>query len=163
MKLGFEWKSIVLAVALTPAVVLTGCKTSSDSVGLPLAEPVAILEDASGSSEALSTAATTLITNQADWEAGGFAEACPAPMDFAAHDVVVVAMGEQTSGGYWVHINAIQLVGSEMYVQFTLNSPGEDEVAAAVMTYPFHAVAIPKTGATLVVADPTLVSGQEQP
>ena len=95
MKLGFEWKSIVLAVALTPAVVLTGCKTSSDSVGLPLAEPVAILEDASGSSEALSTAATTLITNQADWEAGGFAEACPAPMDFAAHDVVVVAMGEQ--------------------------------------------------------------------
>lgn len=164
MKLGFEWKHIVLTAALTPAVMLTGCKTDGDGdTGFALAEPVAILDDASGSSDALPTAATTHITTQAAWEAGGFAQACPAPMDFDAHDVVVVALGEQTSGGHWVHIDAIQMVGSEMYVQFRVNKPGEDEVAAAVMTYPFHAVVIPKTNPTLVIADPTVVEGEEQP
>lgn len=167
MTSGFGWKRIVLAVALAPAVALTGCKTGdnggSDGPVLELADPVAIMEGVSGSSQSLPTAGTFLVTSQTQWEAGGFAEACPAPMDFDAHDVVVVAMGEKPSAGYWVHIDAIQKIGSELVVQFTHNTPGEDEVVAAVVTYPYYAVAVPKTGATLAIADPSHVQGQAAP
>lgn len=168
MTSGFGWKRIVLAFALAPAVALTGCKTG-DSGGsgnggvLELAKSVEIMERVSGSSEALPTAGTFLVTSQAQWDAGGFAEACPAPMDFGAHDVVVVAMGEKPSAGFWVHIDAIQQVGSELVVQFTHNSPGQDEVVAAVVTYPYYAVAVPKTGATLAIADPSHVQGEAAP
>ncbi|MEM9416114.1 MAG: protease complex subunit PrcB family protein [Planctomycetota bacterium] len=166
MAMTIEWKKMLWVAALTPAAVLIGCKSDggpASSGALQLAEPVEMANGIAGSSDALSTAGTYLITSQAQWEGGGFAEACPAPMDFDAHDVVVVALGEKPSGGYWVHIDAIQQVGSELAVQFTANAPGEDEVTAAVMTYPYYAVLVPKTGATLAVADPTHVTGQPQP
>lgn len=164
MKRGFGWKRMMLVVALAPVAVLTsGCQSDGGAkVGLALAEPVEIVEGMSGSSDALKTAGTYLITSQSDWEQGGFAEACPGPIDFASHDVVVVAMGEQASAGHWVRIDAIQQAGSELAVQCTMNKPGADEVVATVVTYPFHAVMVPKTGAALAVPDPTFVSGQER-
>ncbi len=164
MKRGFGWKRMMLVVALAPVAVLTsGCKTDGGTTGgLALAEPVEIVEGMSGSSDALKTAGTYLITSQAQWESGGFAEACPGPIDFAAHDVVVVAMGEQATAGYWVRIDAIQQAGTELAVQCTMNKPGADAVVATVVTYPFHAVMVPKTGAALAVPDPTFVSGQER-
>ncbi|MFI4859056.1 MAG: protease complex subunit PrcB family protein [Phycisphaerales bacterium JB063] len=166
MAIAFEWKKMMWAVALTPAVVLVGCKSDGDSASsghFHLAEPVELLDGVAGSSAALPNAGTYLITNQGQWERGGFAEACPAPMDFDAHDVVVVALGEKPSAGYWVHIDAIQQVGSELAVQFTANTPADDEVVATVVTYPYYAVAVPKTGASLAVADPSHVTGQAQP
>ena len=130
--------------------------------GLVLAEPVTILDGVAGSSAVLETAGTHLITHQAQWEAGGFADACPGPMDFGAHDVIIVAMGEQPNAGYWVRIDAVQQAGDELAVQCTMNTPAEGRAHAAVITYPFHAVVVPKTGAALAVLDPTVVRGEHR-
>jgi len=157
---------IVLAVVLAPATALVGCKSDGDGGGtghVDLATPVAIGDGAYGSSDALPSAGTHLIKSQEAWEAGGFAEACPAPMDFEANDVVVIALGQRPSAGYWVSIDAIQQVGDELLVQCTMNKPGDDDVVAAVLTYPYHAVMVPKTGADLAVPDPTYVEGQDAP
>lgn len=166
MKFGFGWKQMMLVIALAPVAVLSaGCHSDGGdtaSGGFALADPVEITEGTSGSSPAMRTAGTYLIPSQAQWDKSGFGEAVPGPIDFAAYDVVVVAMGEQTSGGHWVRIDAIQLAGNELAVQCTMNAPAEGDVVATVVTYPFHAVMVPKTGAVLAVPDPTFVQGQER-
>lgn len=61
-------------------------------------------------------------------------------LDPAQHTVVLMALGEQSQGGYVVDITALQRKGGTLYVQGIAQQPGEG--ASAESTRPFAAVAI---------------------
>ena len=64
--------------------------------------------------------------------------------DFAKHDVVLLTLGEQPTGGYAADITALQRVGDTLYVQATATAPGPAAEVTQVVTHPFSAVIIDK-------------------
>ncbi|MFN3165862.1 MAG: protease complex subunit PrcB family protein [Phycisphaeraceae bacterium] len=154
------WKTLAAAVLLGPAVALVGCKGDGDTgadagpdngPGVVLAEPVPIVESVSGNSQALKTIGTMLIRTQAEYDALGDANIFPGGIDFEQYDLVIVALGEQMTGGYAVEINAIQQVGDELAVTGKATRPGPDAIVTQALTYPYDAVIIANTDAKTVV------------
>ena len=153
------WKTLAVAALLGPSLAIVGCKHNDhghdhdhdhnhDTVAL--AEPVTILESKSGSSDAFKTIGRMLIKTQADYDALGKPDLHPG-IDFEANDLVIVALGEQPTGGYAIEITAIQEEGDTLFVVGSSSEPGEDAVVTQALTYPFAAAVIPNTSATLVV------------
>lgn len=72
-------------------------------------------------------------------------------LDAGRHSVVLLALGEQPSGGFAADITALQHKGGTLYVQGTATAPGDDTAAIAVITQPFAAVAIERVPVGTVV------------
>ena len=142
----------LFVIACLASFVLTGCKGdgSTDS-GSDLAQPVTISERVNGNSAALKAIGTLHIETQADYDALGDADIFPGGLDFGQYDLVIVALGEQPTGGYSVNIESIQLTGGELAVTGKASAPGPDAVTTQALTYPYCAVSIPNTKADKVV------------
>lgn len=133
---------------------LTGCKNGGeqpDDDGVALAQPVTIIERISGSSDALKTIGAMHIETKEQYDVLGDADIFPGGTDFDKNDLIIVALGEQPSGGYAVKIESIQKVGGELAVTGKATTPGKDELVSTVLTYPYTAVVIPNTSADTVV------------
>jgi len=145
----------VLMVAALASTALIGCKgdgdTDASSDGVTLATPVPIGERVNGNSAALKTLGTYHIETKAQYDALGDAEIFPGGLDFGENDLVIVALGEQPTGGYSVTIESIQLAGGELAVTGKATAPGPDAVTTQALTYPYCAVSIPNTDADKVV------------
>jgi len=63
-------------------------------------------------------------------------------VDFSKHVVVGVFLGERPSGGYAVDILRVMRTGEALNVEYAEQAPAADQLAAQVMTAPFHLVAI---------------------
>ncbi len=72
-------------------------------------------------------------------------------LDPALHSVVLLALGEQSQGGYTVDITALQHKGGTLYVQGIAQQPAEDADAPTKSTRPFAAVAIDRVPLGTVV------------
>ncbi len=101
-----------------------------------------------GDSAALTLPGVRLIKSEEQLRALGSDELLAIAVDFDDSDLVVVSMGEQPTGGYWCDVTAVQQVGNTLWVQATVNRPGEDEVVTQALTYPYCAAVIEKTAAT---------------
>lgn len=152
------WKTLTLAALLGPALMFTGCKGDGDTAdggdgngGAGLAQPVTIVESVNGNSQALKTIGAMLIRTQAEYDALGDKNIFPGALDFDQHDLVIVALGEQNTGGYSVDITSIQLVGSELAIKGKATTPAADAIVTQALTYPYDAVIIANTTATTVV------------
>ena len=143
----------VVVMAALASFALIGCKGTggSSSGGGDLAQPVMISERVNGSSAALKSLGTMHIETKADYDALGDAEIFPGGLDFDKYDLVIVALGEQPTGGYSVTIESIQLDGGELAVTGKASAPGPDAVTTQALTYPYSAVTIPNTKADKVV------------
>jgi len=149
--------SAVLVLSL--GLFLVGCKGKQK--GAALGEPVPVEGQVSGQDAALKASGTWLITSQAQFDALGSQELAKLQPDFDRDSVVVAAMGERKSGGYWARIEGIQVVGSTLYVQVTRNQPGEGQATSQQITHAYAAVVIPKVAeGTSLVAENTSTSGQ---
>lgn len=146
----------LFVVAALACSALVGCKgdgasKASTDTGIELAQPVTILERIKGHSAALNTIGKMHIKTKEAYDALGDASIFPGEIDFDAHDLVIVALGEQPTGGYAINIESIQLQGGELAVTGKATAPGPDDVTSQVLTYPYCAVLIPSTKADKIV------------
>ncbi|MEM6260725.1 MAG: protease complex subunit PrcB family protein [Planctomycetota bacterium] len=147
------WKMNFLLVAVLAGVILTGCKSDGDgdTGGTSLAQPVTILERVSGDSAALKELGSYHIETKAQYEALGDADIFPGEVDFDTNDLVIVSLGERSTGGFAVNIESIQLSGGELAITGEATTPAEDAAVTQALTYPYSAVLIPNTSAEVVV------------
>ncbi|MBX2851850.1 MAG: protease complex subunit PrcB family protein [Phycisphaeraceae bacterium] len=143
-------------VAALACSALVGCRGDGDGAassesGPDLAQPVTILERVNGNSAALKTIGKMHIETEEAYAALGDANIFPGEIDFGASDLVIVALGEQRTGGYSVNIESIQLQGGELAVTGKATVPGPDAITTQALTYPYSAVLIPNTAADKVV------------
>lgn len=66
-------------------------------------------------------------------------------VDFATQDLVIIAMGTQSSGGYSVEINKVIEYNDQIVVYAIENSPGFNCATTSVISYPSQFVTTPKT------------------
>ena len=143
-------------VAALSCSALIGCKSGGDASatttdkGTALAQPVTIIERVNGSSDALKSIGKMHIETKAQYDALGDANIFPGEIDFDANDLVIVALGQQPTGGYAINIASIHLQGGELAVTGKASAPGLDSVTQA-LTYPYSAVLIANTDADNVV------------
>ena len=138
---------------------LGGCKAKGGMA--MMGKPIPTEGQVKGHDPALKVG-TWLIKSQAAFDALG-AQGLSSKLtpDFEVDSVVIAAMGERKSGGFWCNIDGVQSVGSTLYVQVTRNQPAEGQAAAQQMTYVYSAVMIPKVAeGTELVAENRSSTGQ---
>ncbi len=143
----------VACLALLAA--FTGCQTPSKDPagheaqkhGKPaLAQPVPILNTYQGTGDAaLARHMLRLITSEEELKAIGSTSLDAAKVEFDLNNAVLVTMGEKPTGGYWILIDAAQLVGDTLYVQGVANAPAKDTIVTEALTYPYCLVVVPKS------------------
>lgn len=101
-----------------------------------------------------------LIQSEQAWEEAwaqlaGLVQPTPATpqVDFSAHHVVLVAMGERPSGGHVIGVDAIEQRQDTLFVSVVETSPGADCITTASMTQPVMAVSMPAVDAPVVFLD----------
>ena len=153
-----------LALLLT-AGLLAGCpapqQTGTVGPDPEQIEPVRIVEQAAGNDSALGDPMVQLVSNQAQLDALGADIPLAGDIDFEQHDLIVAALGQQNTAGYWVKITSAQRVGDTLYVEGVANAPAEDEMAAQQITHPYAAAIVPKTGARIALSDLQSVQGRD--
>ena len=158
-------RSLPLAIA---AVLLVGCQTDTSrqdvaGPGLERVQPVSIVEQVLGDDPALDTAAVRLIDSQQQLDDLGVTRLNQLNINFARHQLVIASLGEQPTGGYWAHIDAVQRVGDVLYVEGRANRPGPDDAVTQAITHPFAAAVIERTGARTLRSDVDSVQGRPHP
>ncbi len=138
-------------IAAIVCSALIGCKGSGSAGGGEQAQPVVIVERVTGDSAALKELGTMHITTQKKYDALGDKFIFPGEIDFFQYDLVIVALGEQATGGYSIDIESIQFEGNELLVNGKVTTPAADAVTTQAVTYPYCAVLIPNTPADIVV------------
>ena len=144
----------LFVVAALSCSALIGCKGDGDASidsGTVLAQPVTILERVNGNSDALKTIGKMHIETKAQYDALGDADIFPGEIDFDANDLVIVALGEQSTGGYAINIESIQRQGGDLAVVGKASAPGADAITTQALTHPYSAVLIANTSADKVV------------
>lgn len=157
-------KQWICTAALTfGALGLVACGSSQtdSSYGVLDVEPVSIHHRVAGSSSALKDPNVLLINDATTLENLQAPELTDIAVDFESQSLVVLALGECPTGGYWAHIDGVQLLGDKVIVQGTANRPAGGTQTQA-LTYPFEAVVVEKVRGTPQM-DITSVEGQEHP
>jgi len=145
---------------LSLAACGSGQKKGGDA-DAAVATPIPMLAQQHGQQSALTLPAVKHITSAGQFDALGLEGAEPAAFD--NQDVVLVALGQQNTGGHWVRITGLQRVGDNVYVQATVNRPGEDAATTQALTQPYCLVSTPKLGDVTLRSDITSVVGKNAP
>jgi hypothetical protein len=124
-------------------------------------EPVEILDRAYGSDQSLQYPQWKLVKTEEDLKALGLS--LNSDVNFDEQDMIIQALGKQSTGGYWVRIEGVQQVGETLYVQSTVNRPGENQAVTQQVTHPYAAVVVPETGARRLRTSTEEVTGQSRP
>lgn len=158
-------KATLVLFAAVGLVTLAGCAGSGNGKstgGDMLAQPVEIVSQVHGDKAVLDMPMVSLIDSAEAYESL-FAGEVPVDVDFASQQAIVLALGQQPTGGYWISADAVQRVGNTLYVQATANRPGPDAMTTQALTYPFAVAVIPSQGNVTLVSDVVSVAGQAMP
>lgn len=71
------------------------------------------------------------------------------PVDFERYQVLAVFDGTHSSGGYAINITSIADTGLRRIVRIKHTEPGEECLAASVITSPYQMVVVPRSSATI--------------
>ena len=154
-----QFKPLVVALWVS-AGLLTGCQsTMAPTTQVEPTNALSVLRTHAGSDAAMPKPAEWIVNSQDELEAIGSGPLGQISVDFDNETVVVIALGEQPTAGYWVTFISASQHGSTLYVQGTANQPGPDQVVAQVMTYPYAAAVIPKIDATVLIPEIDSVIG----
>jgi hypothetical protein len=152
---------IVVAAVLGMSLVMAGCK-STPSLGVR--EPVTIMAQFQGNDPGLKDADVFVVNSKAELEERKCQDLLKHDVDFDKCSLVVWAVGEQKTGGFWANITGVQHVSDNVYVQATLNAPAKDQVTAQMVTYPYCAAVVAKLPMVKIVYhEPESVEGQPMP
>ena len=159
-------KKIVTLIVMLSLSVLTGCETTPQETPyqtMDLAEPVEVLHTVIGGHPGLNNPGLTLISSQSQLDALGVDDLIGHDVNFYNESIVLATLGEMPTSGYWINITAIHQEGDLLQVYGQANRPPADAMAGQVLTYPYCAVVIPKTGATTVRDQIESVEDQDPP
>jgi len=84
----------------------------------------------------------TLIVGASDASQAAIVRLVPGATASAGRVMVAVFQGQQNTGGYSVHITAIERRGDQLVVRATFASPGPGAIVTQVLTAPAHVVSI---------------------
>lgn len=155
-------------VPVIAVMLLVGCGTADPVADEPIGvdptgiEAVPILEQAQGEDDALSEPRIDLIRSEDELAALGADIPLAEGLDFGEQSLVVFALGEQPTGGYWARITGAQLVDRTLWVQAVANAPGEEAMTTQQLTYPYAAAIVPRIDDRVrVESDIRSVTGQQ--
>ncbi len=157
-----------LTVVMVAAILflVAGCETVPTEMPyqtMDLAEPVSMSYKVIGGHPAIDEPGLTLIGSQAELDVIGVEDLIGVDVNFNNQQVLLAALGEMPTAGYWINITAVHQEGDILQVYGQANRPGADMMAGQVLTYPYCAVVIPRTGATIVRDQIDSVEGLEPP
>jgi len=136
--------SAALLLALTAvlgACASTGSSKPAATTGGP--SLVTIQSHQHGQQSGIKFPALQHITDQAAFDALGLEGT--SPVDFKKQDMIILAIGEQTTGGYKVRITKLLKTGNGVVVFANITRPGEGAVTQA-LTSPYCIVTVDKLG-----------------
>ncbi len=142
-RLGFKLCALFAAGA---AILLVGCQSGIGG----RTTPVPILHHSQADDAGFQHATVELINSWDELNAMGSTALNDIQVDFDSQSLVVLALGEQTTGGWFAQITGVQERGSELYVQGFAYPPSGDAVTTQAMSYPIAATIIPKSKATMI-------------
>lgn len=159
-----------VTVAFVLCFTLAGCgevtvvnSNQQQETEVTAADTLSIQQQITGQSMALKLPNVFVINSQEQINATRSRQLKQLQIDFSKQSIVLIALGEQKSGGYWVHINGIQPAeNGNAYVQATVNKPAKDQITTKGMTYPFAAIVTGKITGT-VIPEIESVVGQPKP
>ncbi len=139
-------RGALLAAGL--GVLLSGCALAAD----PAPAVRRLAEVGQLQTTGFDAAVQLVIADQASWRDAwlrmvSLRRPVPSPpeIDFTKEIVVVVAMGQQRSGGHSVRIVAVERLASGVRVQAVLEQPGAGCITSANITSPADVVVLPVT------------------
>ncbi len=86
---------------------------------------------------------------QALWRRHESAKPLPS-VDFASEMVLVITLGSRPSAGWDVEITGTAARGGDLVVKYVVHAPAPGQVAASVITSPYHFVKMPKVAGQVV-------------
>ncbi len=153
------FKQMIALTTLVLAATLIGCAPKSGSLVLDDPTPVAIESRLTGEQSGIMAPTVQVINSTSELQALGSPALSAANIDFANNSLIVLALGEQTSGGYWAKITSVQRMGNIVVVHGVANAPAADAVTTSVMTTPFDAVVVPALGPVTLQTEIASVTG----
>ncbi len=111
--------------------------------------PLRILQQITGHDLGLRHAEVLLINSPQELMASGSRKLRKLDIDFQTQSVILIAIGEKSTGGYWVNITGVQPHDQGAYVQATINQPAKGQTTTQSLTCPFAAVVTNKIQGTL--------------
>jgi protease stability complex PrcB-like protein len=138
---------------LIAIIVLVSCKPSETVSPVVLeSQAIAFVELNSGTNGDFPEKSNKVISNQTDYnDAWGaafsrfFDKQKPARIDFENKMILLVTMGEKTSGGYTIKIDSIKEDEKTLVVTILETSPGKGCMNTSVMTYPYQIIELKKS------------------
>ena len=140
---GFKLCALFAAGA---ASLLVGCQSGMGG----RTTPVPILHHAQANDAGFQYPTVELINSWDELSAMSSSALSDLQIDFESQSLVVLALGEQTTGGWHAQITGVQQRGKELYVQGFAYPPAADAATTQAMSYPIAATVIPKTKATVI-------------
>ncbi|MCE9591161.1 MAG: protease complex subunit PrcB family protein [Planctomycetes bacterium] len=140
---------------------LAGCASTPTEEVRPQAQAVPIFRAAAGDEPGLTRPGVVYLNSRSKLGDLHAPEAEKLSVDFVKEAMIVVALGERPTGGYWVRITGVRRVGHVLIAQATCSRPGPGSAAAQVVTHPFAAAVIPaQSGPVEVSLESTSVEGE---
>lgn len=152
----------VAALTMLSLVVLPGCK-SQGSARPSTSTAISILRHQTGSDAGFKLPGVVLVKNAQQLQNMGSTELSKLDVSFDKESLVVLALGEQKTGGYWARITGIQITGSTLWVQGIANRPAEGAVVTQAITYPYAVAVIAKSNADKVMSEIESTTGAPLP
>ena len=78
-------------------------------------------------------------------------------IDFSREMIVVVGLGQRTSGGYSILVDRAYEVGDQLQIEVVSRSPGRTCLVPAVMTQPVDVVRLPRMERSVIFHDTEIV------
>ncbi len=142
--------------SILPLLLFFACKSTKTTnnnviVKETTQEEVVFIELVKGTNSGFEEPLQQVITNQDEltktWEQvylNYFDKPKPPRVDFNENQVILIAMGMKTSGGYDTQIRSINLSNENYTVEVIETSPGKGCMTTEAITYPFQLVQIKK-------------------
>ncbi len=159
-------KKLVAFIVMLNLSVFAGCASTSDEMPyttMDLAQPVEILHTVVGGHPSLDQPGLKLISSQAQLDMLGSDDLIGRPVNFNNEVVVLATLGEMPSSGYWIAITEVYQEGDTLQVYGMANRPGGDAMTGQVLTYPYCAIVVQRSGATMAGDQIESVEGMDPP
>ncbi len=160
----FRFITLALFMIALATAASVGCKARGGlgEVRSGRTVPMTVLRSASGSDAAVCTAGEWLINSDEALAALGSSQLNDLGVDFVTESLVVITLGEQPTGGFWLRIDGVSRGDRGLYVHGVANRPGDEASQVQMVTCPFAAVVIEKTISAVIRPEIRSVQGVEQ-
>lgn len=73
----------------------------------------------------------------------------PPEIDFGRSIVVVIALGERSTGGYAVHVESVERTGGALVIRYAATSPGRECMTTQALSAPVEVIRVDHTAGTV--------------